>query len=94
MGRLRREGARPGDVSPGAEGGGGGCAAAEPTVKACHSGHVGSATSTDAERASRPWLMPHQTQDAAAGARMARAVNSKRTPIGGFAVFDLAKAPK
>jgi hypothetical protein len=40
------------------------------------------------------WLMPHQTQDRQEGAKIARALNSKRTPIGAFASFDLSKAPK
>ena len=90
MGRLQQVSARPGELTTGD-------GAAVPVVhdaKACRSGHVGSAVSTQEERKTRSWLMPHQTQDAAAGVRMARAVNSKRTPIGGFAVFDLAKAPK
>jgi hypothetical protein len=42
----------------------------------------------------RPWHMPHQLGDRVAGSNMARAVNAQRTPVGGFAVFDLAKAPK
>ncbi|KAI8473289.1 MAG: hypothetical protein J3K34DRAFT_188165 [Monoraphidium minutum] len=41
----------------------------------------------------QPWLMPWQTGDRAAGAAMARAIGSKRTPLGAFANFDLPKAP-
>jgi hypothetical protein len=59
-----------------------------------HSGFVGNSHSSDEERKSRPWLMPHQSHNRIAGKKMAKAVNAKRSPIGGFAVFDLAKAPK
>jgi hypothetical protein len=41
----------------------------------------------------RPWLMPHQLGDwkqaRSAGRKEARAVNSRRLPMGGFAVLDL-----
>eukprot|EP00775_Hariotina_reticulata_P000793 gene794-1107_t len=35
-----------------------------------------------------------QTGDRAAGSLMALAIRARRTPIGGFANYDLAKAPK
>lgn len=59
-----------------------------------HDGNVGSAACSAEVRASRPWLMPHQTRSRANGSVLARAINSSRTPIGGFANFDLAKAPR
>jgi hypothetical protein len=41
----------------------------------------------------RPWLMPHQHDNwkeaRSVGRKEARAVNACRSPIGGFAVFDL-----
>eukprot|EP00892_Ulva_mutabilis_P005040 jgi/Ulvmu1/2908/UM147_0006.1 len=42
----------------------------------------------------RPWLMPHQLRDRNEGGKAAQSVNSKRSPSGGFANFDLAKAPR
>jgi hypothetical protein len=59
-----------------------------------NSGNVGINTSTQAARSSRSWLLPHQTFNREEGGKMAAAVNSARTPIGGFAGFDLAKALK
>lgn len=38
-----------------------------------------------------PWLLPWQTGDREKGALMAKAIRSKRTPIGSFANLDLAK---
>ena len=76
------------------------CAGAAPDTVAdaqhssAETGFVGNEETSAELRASRPWLMPHQTGDRKAGAAAARAVNSARTPIGSFAVFDLAKAPK
>ena len=39
----------------------------------------------------RPWLMPHQIEDPnrRMGKRQAKAVNSSRSPIGNFAIFEL-----
>lgn len=42
----------------------------------------------------QPWLMPWQTGDRDLGRRMADAINNRRTPIGAFANFDLAKSNK
>jgi hypothetical protein len=69
-------------------------AASEPKCRMLHSGFIGSAESSEEQRNCRPWLLPHQTGDRIAGKKLAKAVNAKRTPIGGFAVFDLSKAPK
>ena len=91
---------------------------ASTAVTLTHSGYVGSRTCTAAERASRPWLMAHQTGELQSGLCVARSaakrtssrgprsgdrkagkvaakhISCSRTPLGGFATFDLAKAPK
>lgn len=51
-------------------------------------------TVTHADRCPRPWVMPHQLPDRSEGVKTAKAINSRRNPSGGFANFDLAKAPK
>jgi hypothetical protein len=38
--------------------------------------------------------MSQQTYDRIAGKKLAKAVNAMRASIGGFAVFNLSKAPK
>lgn len=50
--------------------------------------------STDVkDRSTRTWLMPHQVRNRQEGGKAAKAISSKRSPSGGFANFDLAKAP-
>lgn len=41
------------------------------------------------QRTPQPWLMPHQVGDRKMGRKFAKAVNSSRSPIGHFAIFDL-----
>ncbi|KAF6260201.1 hypothetical protein COO60DRAFT_915495 [Scenedesmus sp. NREL 46B-D3] len=63
----------------------------DPTQQHC----VTSAEEHQQQRGKQPsWLMPWQTGNRQAGRQVAVAIKSKRTPIGGFAQHDLAKAPK
>lgn len=69
--------------------------AAAPLVAAASSGTAAGEARAGAAAAGQPaWVMPWQTGDRAAGRAMARALRSRRTPNGGFACFDMAKAPK
>lgn len=66
----------------------------QPQASAYRGGGITASVSTTERSGTPSWLMPWQTGDRDMGRRMADAINSKRTPIGAFANFDLAKAVK